>query len=143
VAREAPPGALPSPATGAIASARMRWRNQQLRGGEPSGINRPGSWDNTISKAPAGGPYRYQQTGAVPSRNRTVEQLAGVADGMKSAEPGMSPVFEWRSGPCAAETLRKGTKPVPRGGSATAGSYGPAAGRVTRDPARHVGGMCG
>jgi hypothetical protein len=42
---------------------------------------------------------QYAETGAVPYRLRTVEQLRGYLDGLELVEPGLVPVTQWRPDP--------------------------------------------
>ena len=49
-----------------------------------------------------GGKDNYTQTGAVPYRLRSPEQIAALFDGLDLLEPGVVPVSQWRPDPPGA-----------------------------------------
>jgi S-adenosyl methyltransferase len=57
---------------------------------------------NVISKAFAEAQEGYNQSGAVPYRLRSPEQIAGFFDGLELVEPGVVSVPRWRPDPAAA-----------------------------------------
>jgi S-adenosyl methyltransferase len=57
---------------------------------------------NVISKAFAEAQEGYNQSGAVPYRLRSPEQIAGFFDGLELVKPGVVSVPRWRPDPAAA-----------------------------------------
>jgi len=71
----------------------------QLAGALPPGSYLTLSDGASTSRARERAHQRYAQTGAVPYRLRSPEQIASFFDGMDLVDPGVVPVSRWRPDP--------------------------------------------
>jgi S-adenosyl methyltransferase len=72
---------------------------RQLMGGLPPGSYLTLSDGANTSKAREQAHQRYSQTGAVPYRLRSPQQIAALFDGLDLLDPGVVPVSQWRPDP--------------------------------------------
>ena len=79
---------------------------RELAGALPPGSYLTLSDGANTSRAREQAHERYAQTGAVPYRLRSPEQIAAFFDGLDLLEPGVVPVSQWRPDPRGREPVR-------------------------------------